>query len=239
MLAHPYLKRSKSLTSSPPRAGFDLDPIQRLARMALRPSGQPGQNDRRYGNSRASMALRAIPTRYPRGPLSPEARSCAGRCTRGVVYPMVSTVAGWCTPGVYPWGTHHATVLPMGYTPSPGYPAPRKNGPLGSMASRGAGLQGIHGNNREYTGITGNTGYTGNNREYRVYREYQEYREYREYPGIQGIQGIHGIPGNTRNTRNTREYTEYTGMLYLWSFLIGYWCRRHLIILRPVGPYLP
>ena len=169
-LPHLGSRHSKSLTSRPPLGGLDLDPIQRLVRIGLGPIRTPGRNDRRYGNRPAALRPDPIPTRSPRGPLSSEARSCAARGAGGCgvhrsVYGMV--VVGY--PGHVPHpphgggGVHDQGTPPppcrtrTGVHPTPGTPRRARNGPLGSKASRGAPLQGIHGNTREHTGIPGNT----------------------------------------------------------------------------------
>ena len=171
-LAHLVPRHSKSLTSRPARGGPDLDPIQRLPRTAQGRSGTPGQNDRRYGNQRRASALRPSSTRTPRGPLSPEARSCAAR-----------GAAGWCRTGCTRVPVGMPRGVPRGYTPGhatvtlvhprtappPPHRALRKNGPLGSMASRGAPLREHNGNTREYTGIHGILSNNGNTREYTEY----------------------------------------------------------------------
>ena len=121
--------------------------------------------------------------------------------------------------GVYGWGVPPTPVHAEAGSITA---RPRRNGPLGSMASRGApykGIQGIHGNtgNTGIQGIHGNTGYTG----------------------IQGIQGIHG---------NTWEYTEYTGIPVIHGNTGNTALRASVILrygptglcytkIRPYGPY--
>ena len=107
-------------------------------------------------------------------------------------------------------GTPHTTPPPQGggggvvvYHATCPLPAPChgvQNGPLGSMASRGARAWGTHGNTREYTGIRVVHPVYGNT------REHTGIREYRGYPGIPGIPGI---PVYTGNNREYREYREY------------------------------
>ena len=72
---HLHLRHSKSLTSQAPLGGLALVPIQRLPRIALRRSGLPGQNDRRYSNRRAASRPGPCATRQPARPLSPEGHS--------------------------------------------------------------------------------------------------------------------------------------------------------------------
>ena len=218
----------------------------RLGRIRL-----PGQNDRRYRNPRAAWPSGPCSTRSPRGPLSPEARYGAARgAAAGLSVYGVGWYGGGVPPWTCPWGMSRGVPPPVHPTPytaeAVSSPArPRRNGPLGSTASRGARCwenTGIHGNTREYTRIRGYTGIHGNTREYTgihgIIREYtglygntrntRDYTEYTEYTGIHGIPDYTGIHGNTRNTglhgntRNTREYTEY----------------EYNSIIRPVGPYL-
>ena len=118
VLPHHLLRHSKSLTSSPARAGLALDPIQRLLQTRQGRVWLPGQNDRRYGNARVALPPWLHATRTPRGPLSPEARYCAARGGGGggvhrSMYGRVGTQGG-----VPPWVPHHAVQGP-GYTPTP------------------------------------------------------------------------------------------------------------------------
>ena len=176
-LQHLVPRHSKSLTSRGPLGPLDLDPIQRLPQTALRPSGIPGQNDRRYGNAQAAWRPGLPATRTPRGPLSPEGRS--GRAVRHGA--RLGPCQGGYGGGVPPWTCPRGMSRGVPHHPTPPCHGPRRaravphpqNGPLGSMASRGA----------RSTGNTGNTGNTG-------------------YTGIQGIPGIREY-GNTGNTGNT------------------------------------
>ena len=176
---HHQLRHSKSLTSRGPRALWALDPIQRLPWIPLEGIQVPGRNDRRYGNAMAAWRPWLLPTRIPRGLLSPEARSCAARGGGGggvhrsvygrVVYP------GGVPPG-YPTMPVHGP----GYTPTLAPRAPQEwasglNGPRGARRMREyTGIPGIHGN----TGIPGIHGNTGNT------RDPGNTREHREYTGI-------------------------------------------------------
>ena len=160
---------------------------------------------------------------FPRGPRCP--------CGRHVV--TVGCGTGWCTPWsctpppVGGWGTcpgryptpYHTPRAPHDVRTGPA--RPRGNGPLGSMASRGAPWHGIPGNTREHPGTRGYRVTPGNT---------GDTREHREHPGIHGIPGytgntreyteytgIHGIPGNTRNARNTRNTREHTEHREHWN----------------------
>ena len=158
--------------------------------------------------------------------MSPEARSCAPghrvrraeRCrggVLGVVYPP-GHAPGACPGGTPPPVHHPVTAQPASH----GVPA-RKNGPLGSMASRGARGTGTHGNTREYTGIRGQTPYTREYTEYTGIREYRNTRNTREY----GNTGIHGNTGTHGNTGN--------------KVIVGPTALRAslLVKIRPYGPY--
>ena len=170
-VAHPRSRHSKSLTSSPARAGLALDPIQRLPRTCWSRFWAPDQNDRRYGNALATWWPGLLATRIPARPLSPEARSCTPGAVRGGVmwhgtpppHPP-GGVGWWCT-------------LPQ--DPSPSRSMAYRTG-LWAQGPRGARVGGEYRDTREYTGIRGYTPYV---------------REHREYTGIRGIPGIPGIPG--------------------------------------------
>ena len=143
-LPHLQLNSSKSLTSRPAQAGLDLDPIQRLSQMAWRPSGLPGQNDRRYRNGRAAWRPGPHATRSPARPLSPEGRS-GSPGVRVSVYPVVG---GWVR-GV----PHHPTP--------PTHPRVHRS-PHPGLPEWPSGLNGLAGRAvreyreyREHTGIPG------------------------------------------------------------------------------------
>ena len=164
------------------------------------------------------MRPRPLSTRSPRGPLSPEARSCAARGGRGVVYGVVCHMY---TPHPPQGGVGGCTVA---YHPVPHHPATPRLAGMGLWAHGPRGARG----QREYTGIPGNT---RNTREYPGIpgntRNTRKTREYTEYTGIPGDTGITreytGIHGNTRDNTGIHGNTrEYTGTVYLWSFLIAF-----------------
>ena len=115
-LAHPKDNPTKSCTSRPPWAAWDLDPIQSFTKAAFGGFLGPGENDRRYSNASRLRRLAPLPTRTLRAAMSPEARSgprghrvrrderCQGVVYGGGVPP--GHAPGAC-PGGYPTTVPH------------------------------------------------------------------------------------------------------------------------------------
>ena len=134
----------------------------------------PGNNDRRYRNRRAAWPCRAMLTRTPRGPLSPEARCVAEYTPHPPTSGWVGGVCtGWCTPRARRAGWWGGVVQ---YPTPPHLPTVGGVG-MGLWAQRPRGARRC----MEYPGIHGNTRNTREYRNTRGYRDNREYRDTREY----------------------------------------------------------